>query len=172
MAGQHGFARTRKWSIASQNESSVKLILTHSEETLKPWPYEFELDYEVTLKESSLICRFQVKNCGKEAFDFTALLHTYFAIDDISSVRIEGLQGLPYRDKLQDYQEFTEERPVISKINCEVDRNYSNVPGKVLLHSENAQFEICSDFKDMVVWNPWIEKSKAMADFDDEEVKV
>lgn len=172
MAGQHGFARTLPWTVKSFNGDRAVLSLSHSEHTMKLWPYEFALEFEVVLNESSLTCSFAVKNLGKCAFDFTSLLHTYFAIGEISSVRIEGLQGLKYLDKLHDYQEFNEDRSVIDSINCEVDRNYLNVPGKVSLHSSNADFEICSDFKDLVVWNPWIEKSKSMSDFDDEEVRA
>jgi glucose-6-phosphate 1-epimerase len=170
MAGQHGFARTRKWTIGKLSESSAKMTLKHSEDSLKLWPFRFELEYEVSLLQNSLICSFSVKNCDTISFDFTALLHTYFAIGNISSVRIEGLQGLRFRDKLHDFQEFSETRSIIDNINGEIDRNYLNVPGKVCLHSENAKIELSSDFKDLVVWNPWIEKSKAMADFDDAEV--
>ena len=55
----------------------------------------------------------------------------------------------------------------------EVDRVYENVPSKLSLvtSAEKKPLEIqIEGFKDTVVWNPWIDKSKAMADFDDEEV--
>lgn len=170
MSGQHGFARTLPWSVKSLADNQAVLRLANNEATMKLWPHEFELEYEVTLNSESLDCRFTVRNCGEQAFDFTALLHTYFAIGDISTVRIEGLQGLKYRDKLVDYQEFDESRPVIENISCEVDRNYLSVPGEVLLQSANGKIVLSSDFEDLVVWNPWIEKAKMMSDFEDEEV--
>lgn len=184
MAGQHGFARTRPWKCINQSESKATFSLNHSEETLKAWPHEFELNYTVELKPESLICEFSVRNCGQQNFQFTSLLHTYFNIADISSVRIEGLSGLTYKDKLYNYESFKEERSVIDSINCEVDRNYINIPGPVKLHSSNGSLQISSNFSDLgnfrsetflnilVVWNPWIEKAKAMADFADEEVSI
>ncbi len=35
-----------------------------------------------------------------KSFDFTCLLHTYFLVPDISNVRLEGLSGLSYIDKV------------------------------------------------------------------------
>ena len=55
----------------------------------------------------------------------------------------------------------------------EVDRVYENVPSQLSLvtSADKKPIEIqIEGFKDTVVWNPWIDKSKAMADFDDEEV--
>lgn len=172
MSGQHGFARTLKWDalVEGRTESSCTFQLKHSETTLKLWPHKFTLSYTVSLQKDGLKVKFEVLNCDECDFDFTALLHTYFHVSSIDSVKIEGLSQLRYADKLNNNQIFHEDRVVIENINEEIDRNYFNVPGKVNLLSSNANFEISSDFKDLVVWNPWIEKSKAMTDFDDEEV--
>lgn len=174
MSGQHGFARTLKWDALTdgRTESSCTFQLKHSEATLKLWPHKFTLNYTVSLQKEGLQVKFEVLNCDECDFDFTALLHTYFNITSIDSVKIEGLSHLEYADKLKNNQISHEDRVTIENINEEVDRNYFNVPGKVNLLSSNANFEISSNFKDLVVWNPWIEKSKAMADFDDEEVRI
>ena len=37
---------------------------------------------------------------GTEAFDFTSLLHTYFRVSNIANVKLEGLQGVEYKDKV------------------------------------------------------------------------
>jgi hypothetical protein len=37
--------------------------------------------------------QFRVENKGWESFDFTCALHTYFAVDDIDSCSVEGLEG-------------------------------------------------------------------------------
>lgn len=149
MAGQHGFARTRRWNCINQSGSKATFALNNSEETLQAWPHEFELNYTVELKPDSLVCEFVVKNCSNQALQFTSLLHTYFNIGDISSVRIEGLSRLTFKDKLHNYEAFKEERSVIDSINGEVDRNYINVPGPVKLQSENSNLQITSNFSDL-----------------------
>lgn len=40
--------------------------------------------------------QFRVENKGWETFDFTCALHTYFAVDDIDSCRVMGLNGARY----------------------------------------------------------------------------
>lgn len=174
MAGQHGFVRTLKWDVVTEGrtDSSCTFQLKHSDTTMKLWPHKFTLNYAVSIQSEGLQVKFEVINCDNCDFDFTALLHTYFNISSIGSVKIEGLRYLEYSDKLNCNRKFHEDRMIIENFNEEVDRNYFNVPGKVKLSSSNANFEISSNFKDLVVWNPWIEKSKAMADFDDEEVII
>lgn len=153
MAGQHGFARTLKWEALTEGrcESTCTFQLKHSESTLKLWPHNFILNYTVSVQsKGELKVKFEVMNCDEsDCFDFTALLHTYFNISAIDSVRIEGLGHLEYADKLKNNQKYLEDRVVIENINEEVDRNYFNVPGKIKLSSSNADFEISSDFKDL-----------------------
>ena len=43
----------------------------------------------------------RVINTGDKPFDFTAAVHSYFEVVDISKARIRGLKGLTYLDKVQ-----------------------------------------------------------------------
>jgi glucose-6-phosphate 1-epimerase len=47
----------------------------------KQWPYDFGLVYSVTLSREGLQTTMQVRNEGKEPFEFQILLHTYLRID-------------------------------------------------------------------------------------------
>ena len=158
MSGQHGFARNLKWHIydegGAKSESKVTLKLCNSEATLKLWPHKFNLLYTVSLEHESLNIRFEVENCdettcNESAFNFTALLHTYFNVGTIESVKVKGLGRLEYADKLKENKRFVEERLVIENISEEIDRNYFNVPGCVKMSCSAGEFEIKSDFKDL-----------------------
>lgn len=151
MTGQHGFARTQKWKLLNESESSSSctFMLEYNEITLKLWPYKFNLLYTVSLRSEGLHVRFEVQNCDESDFQFTALLHTYFNIESINSVKIEGFNGLQYADKLKNNETSTEDRQVIEKINDEVDRNYFNVPHSVQMKCSAGEFQIQSDFKDL-----------------------
>ena len=43
----------------------------------------------------------RVINTGDAAFDFTAALHSYFEVLDISKAKVNGLAGLTYLDKVR-----------------------------------------------------------------------
>ena len=41
---------------------------------------------QVTVQDEALVQQMTAKNTGSEAFDFTAALHTYFNVSDVTQV--------------------------------------------------------------------------------------
>ncbi|RKO96805.1 galactose mutarotase-like protein, partial [Caulochytrium protostelioides] len=120
-----------------------------------------------------------IQNTGTAPWDFTALLHTYLAVGAIGDVSVTGLQGVRYVDKVADGAEATETRESIT-VDGEVDRVYVDVktsPSTRLAVVEKTPGRPTvsvhrSALPDVVVWNPWTEKARAMGDFDDDEYRT
>lgn len=51
---KHGFARKMNWSLLNKDEDSMSFILSETEDTLKSFPYEFDLIVTYTISENSL----------------------------------------------------------------------------------------------------------------------
>lgn len=89
---------------------------------------------------------------------------------DISKIRVQNLQSKTYVDKVRNAETFTESSSAIA-IEGEVDRVYQSldpsVPIVIAVEPESKPiFSITREsLNDIVVWNPWIEKAKGMADF-------
>jgi glucose-6-phosphate 1-epimerase len=176
---QHGFARNQRWEFLGKStsedaldSSSVKLDFglysaNLTEEARKAWPYDFGLVYSVTLAKDSLQTAMNVRNEGKESFEFQMLLHSYLKVKDISKVSITGLLGVQYVDKVLNGSTHTESHKSIT-ISGEVDRVYAKIPQDTttVLEDGKPRFDVVRDnLADTVVWNPWKENAKAMADF-------
>nr|KMM68900.1 aldose 1-epimerase family protein [Coccidioides posadasii RMSCC 3488] len=181
---QHGFVRNSSWELlgksTSESESgaSVKLDFGLSNSMLSDkfkgdWPYEFGLVYSVTLSKGSLETSLRVQNEGLKSFEFQTLLHSYFKVEDISKIRVQNLQSKTYVDKVRNAEAFTESSPALA-VEGEVDRVYQSLDPKVPIviasESDKPIFSITREsLNDVVVWNPWIEKAKGMADFAPDE---
>lgn len=164
---QHGFARNMKWTLSGRKENEVQLQLKSNEQTKLLYLFDFELRLVVTL-EDALSVEFSVQNLSTAPLEFTALLHTYFRVENINDISIAGLGECVYRDKLKS-NESVETSPEI-KITGEVDRMYLDAPNSLLIKAPKKTVNVAShNFPDAVLWNPWIEKTKGMADFGDEE---
>src|SRR5437868_222518 len=91
---------------------------------------------------------------------------------NISKVTINGLENTSYIDKVQNATTHTETSSAVS-ITGETDRVYQSVPTTSVikvLDDNKPHFEITRDnLDDVVVWNPWTEKSKGMSDFGPED---
>jgi glucose-6-phosphate 1-epimerase len=184
---QHGFARVSQWTFASSGEDFVTFELTTNEKIRQNWPFDFKLLFHVKLLKESLEMRFTVENLGTEAFNFTCLLHTYFSVSDISNVAVKGLKGVKFEDKVfftfylfkvgvtgGSIPILTQEQDEIA-FSKEVDRVYFGVktPEYVIVDKKlQKKMTIKSiNFKDVVVWNPWAEKGKSMADLEQDGYK-
>ncbi|KAF9578021.1 hypothetical protein BGW38_006411 [Lunasporangiospora selenospora] len=176
---QHGFARISQWKLIESTEVpdaiAAQFGLDHtliSEEYRQLWPYEFSLTYTVKLTADRLETYLRVHNVGDQAFDFNTLLHTYFLIPDASKVRVVGLSGHDYVDKVHQ-QTPKQQGDVI--IPGEVDSVYASVSSPSLdirFGQEEAAGGVRLErrgVEDIVVWNPWVEKAAGMADFGNEE---
>ncbi|KAL8729471.1 MAG: hypothetical protein Q9166_004719 [cf. Caloplaca sp. 2 TL-2023] len=182
---QHGFARNSRWEYLgksssessslpnSKGDASVKLDFGLSNSMLSDskWNYDFNLTYSVTLSQDNLETSLVVRNTGSSSYDFQVLFHSYLAIDDINGTTVSGLEKAPFKDKVQGGKDAEPAGKPIS-IGSETDRIYTAAPEQVIKILENGKdrYEVTRDMlSDVVVWNPWIEKAKGMADFGPED---
>jgi len=75
---QHGVARKRDFTVAEQGESFVEFRLLSDEETLRQYPYAFDLRVRHTLTEEGFTTTFLVKNPGDVPMPFCIGAHTGF----------------------------------------------------------------------------------------------
>ncbi|MDQ1911774.1 aldose epimerase [Paenibacillus sp. GD4] len=80
----HGLARTRSWKIigtSTDGQASVTLSLSSDEETLKSYPFPFELRFTYSLKEGTLTLQQEYRNLSDAAMPMYPGFHPYFATD-------------------------------------------------------------------------------------------
>lgn len=67
--GQHGFARDQEFTLTEQDETSCTFLLTENDETLKVYPFSFNLFITYTLEDSMLYVTWEVVNtCDKTMY--------------------------------------------------------------------------------------------------------
>lgn len=79
---RHGFARNLEFQIVNQTESSVVFVLESNSETLKNYPFEFELRLEYELDENELKMKYSVENKSEVTMPFSIGAHPAFTIED------------------------------------------------------------------------------------------
>jgi glucose-6-phosphate 1-epimerase len=155
---QHGFARSSEWMIGNhgadaKGRATTTLTLRPNAQITKLWPHDFTCELTVSLG-ADLALALTVTNPGRTPLSFTAGYHTYFRVVDVRTARIEGLQGLRYRDKVLDFAESTDSSPALVP-NGETDRVYLASPSRLRLRDEHRCVRIeSSGFANVVVWNP------------------
>ena len=77
---RHGFARDIAFELIHATENSATFAIQSSEETLKVYPFEFELQIIYTLNENNLSIAYKVINNGKTTMPFAIGAHPAFAL--------------------------------------------------------------------------------------------
>lgn len=170
----HGFVRNRMWQLSDveiidDNKTQLLLTLSIAEGEEKAWPYATELALKIGISDS-LSVELIIHNVSSQRVAFSSALHSYFPVDDISAVEVFGLHTRPYIDCIDDWREATQEGSVI--VESEVDRIYYDCDEIITLTDSCRQISVESTgSRSTVVWNPWIEKSKRLSQFSEDDYK-
>jgi glucose-6-phosphate 1-epimerase len=171
----HGFARVTAWGLLTTialPDGSVSLRFQLPENAGGANPFGGRVEFILTVNDT-LTMKLQVTNTMGEPLSFEECLHTYFPVGDINAVAVTGLKGAHYLDKTDNNARKLESDHAI-KIVSETDRVYLDTIRAVEIHDTKLRRVIRvekTNSSSTVVWNPWIAKARAMADFGDEEFR-
>ena len=169
----HGLARIMLWNYVGSEEPDDETTvctfsLSDSEETRAKWPHAFELTLKVTVSHT-LAVELTTANTGKEPFTISQALHTYFAVGDISKVKVTGFENKDYVEKAGGINEPRTMPNAPVTFDSEVDRVYKSAPGPFAIEDAATGRIIAianEGSNSAVTWNPWIAKSiKMSSDF-------
>ncbi len=171
----HGFARTSQWELGSTRSIDdltveVSLRFASNAETRAGWAHDFVLRHRITIG-ARLEMELAVENRSAEVLQFEEALHTYFAVSDVREASVRGLAGTEYIDKVDGAKlKLQGAEPI--RFTGETDRVYLDSTAECTIDDPGLQRRITitkSGSNTTVVWNPWIAKAAALADFGDEE---
>jgi glucose-6-phosphate 1-epimerase len=177
-ANAHGFVRSLPWQVVSINESchqvDIVLALTSNEKSKAFWPFEFTLEARFSFSKK-LEVKLTTTNTGSKAFAISQALHTYLPTTDITKTYIHNAHKARYIDALDSWKEKTQRGRI--GFSEETDRLYffTNKPNAVpqyQLRVESPKQQLLlknTQSQSVVIWNPWINKSKQLSQFQPED---
>ncbi len=163
-APSHGLVRTQVWHVISSRYADEELKV-ELELNIDPYRLRYIVSFGQTLD-----MRLVIRNEAMVAKQCEVALHSYFALGDVHSASVSGLEQLSHLDQLTgqthsgagDFIQFDQE----------VDRIYDGAVDRISIHDPAWNRKLILQpyqSQSTVVWNPWIAKSKRLADFGDEE---
>ncbi|PIF62517.1 aldose 1-epimerase family protein [Flavobacterium sp. 11] len=103
---RHGFARDMEFELTDATENSATFSIQSSDETLRVYPFEFELQLIYTLDKNNLFIAYKVINKGKSTMPFAIGAHPAFALPNqfenyaIAFKKVEPLEYYLLEDDL------------------------------------------------------------------------
>lgn len=165
----HGYARTVPWRVVESGSepngaTRLTLRLVESDKTRAQWPHACTLELTVIAGET-LRMELATENTGATDFVIGEALHTYLQIGDIGAVRVKGLEGCDYWDKVGDSTLRKQDGPI--SFAGETDRVYINTAAECVIEDDKLKRRIHiakSGSLSTVVWTPWVDKANKMGD--------
>ena len=161
----HGLVRNQLWQIDAQvkTDQATSITLSPTVTSSPLWPEGLSAQLVVTLTADTLSIALHSHNNSNKDMPLSCALHSYFAIEDINNIGITGLNGI-YHDNAQNGA--IEHTPSPYLISAEVDRIHPTHVAQTQIEqaSQTMTTVMHQGHDSLVVWNPWIEKSSALAD--------
>ncbi|MBD8697118.1 lytic murein transglycosylase [Stenotrophomonas sp. CFBP 13718] len=168
----HGFVRTLPWELKQARtlpDGRIELTLAPPVLDTLALRLQMVLVIGATLEQTLV-----TENTGSSAASITQALHNYFRVGDATRVDVEGVDGLDYLDK---YENYAQPRRQQGPWNLRdprdpgrSDRIYTEAGGRYVLRDPVMKRRITLETQGsraLVAWNPGAEAAAKMADVGD-----
>lgn len=161
---KHGLVRTRPWRLRAQTASALILAIEDDADTRALWPYAFELVQTLVLDANGLSITLDFHNRSDQPLVFTAALHSYLRVPDVTACTLHGLNGHVYEDAADDGRYKNQQGNLF--IAGEVDRVFADAPKQLRLNYGTGESLAIRQggFADTVVWCPGPELAAGFSD--------
>lgn len=129
---RHGFARDMEFELIQNNDNSAVFSIQFSKETLKVYPFEFELQIIYTLEAKSLSIQYKVINKNKTQIPFSIGAHPAFALSgdfEKYSIHFDQEEALEY---------YLLENDLVSNTTKKLEANSKPIPLNYELFDNDA----------------------------------
>jgi len=171
-APAHGLVRGRDWQLlgidSSGGDIQLDFTLPETQGDLPGWPHYVELKLSIVMGEQ-LTLSLTSHNLGDAPVTLSQALHSYFAVSDVRSAHVEGVNGLAYIETLADWEQRTQASDL--SFSGETDRIYLETPDQLSIVDPAWKRRIrigCSGSRSAVIWNPWTERAAQLPDMADD----
>lgn len=174
----HGLARIAEWNVtdkSTEKNASIKLSFSSSAETLKSYPFEFELMFEYILKGNKLTINQLYINHSDKSMPMSAGFHPYFFAQDKKSVEyfFNASEYLDYEDlKIKTYCARDMDLTHSKESKLLLDNKGNSLSFCLRDLNRKFTFDYSSQFKYIVLWTvpgsnficvePWTSKTAAL----------
>lgn len=163
---RHGFARDMDFQLIEKTENSAVFSLKSDAETLKKYPFEFELQLIYTLENSTLNIRYKVINNSKTKMPFSIGAHPAIALPEEFenyAFEFEKEEVLKYyileNDLISNKTEILRTTENLIPLNYKLFENdaliFKSLESNSLTILENSKPYIKFDFKDFPSLGIW-----------------
>jgi glucose-6-phosphate 1-epimerase len=173
-APSHGFVRTRTWHLEGLSEGpedsvTVSLSTESDDSTRRWWPFEFRLEYRITVGRA-LKLELEMRNTGQSELRFEEALHAYFKVGDVQQAEVRGLDGLAYLDNRDGNRKKVQLGDL--RLTGQTDNAYLDPKGGAVVFDPVGRRMLRTQKQDSsstIVWNPWRDGAASLADLGEEE---
>ena len=168
----HGFARLSEWRLVStkQNQDAVSATYILIDAWIDKFDYPYRLTYEVSFGKS-FSATLKVRNTGTRRFSFEEALHAYLRVGDVRKIKITGLNGSAYLDRVSGHPLGPHQQDGDVFLTAETERIYQSTTDIAVVDPGlRRQINMTrTGSQDIVLWNPWVDKARFMPDVGDDE---
>ncbi|WP_018914433.1 D-hexose-6-phosphate mutarotase [Thiomonas sp. FB-6] len=165
-APSHGYARITPWTLhASERVGdavALELRMAAPDAGLRPWRAELELRVEVG---ESLRLLLRTRNLEARPMRTSEALHAYLQVGDVRRVRLQGLDGAAFVDKLDAMRGGVHHGEL--HFDGPVDRMFVGTTSACVVEDPVLRRSIRVSKQgsaSTVVWNPWQDAAAGMRD--------
>ena len=163
---RHGFARDMEFQLIGKTENSATFSLQSNVETLKIYPFEFELQLIYTLQENALDIQYKVINKSETKMPFSIGAHPAIALPEnfeSYALKFEREEVLKYylleNDLISNKTEVLETKNSLVPLNYKLFENdaliFKTLESNSLTILENSKPYIKVDFEDFPSLGIW-----------------